>query len=249
MTYYKVIKDNTIIDANTAFYKWQKKHNKIIECEPSEANFIGSSDGSCIWYANGLILCTECNYNFETVTMVEITEEEYEVLKEQLAADETIEVEEEETQTEVEETTEDEAEDSIETITLEYVQKVKLNTLSNACNSIIENGVDVELSDGETHHFSLTTQDQLNLITLSSMVAAGQTSIPYHADGELCKFYSPEDITTITTTATAFVTYHTSYYNSLKAYVLALTDIVSVGAVEYGMEIPEEYQSEVLSAL
>lgn len=121
--------------------------------------------------------------------------------------------------------------------------------MSAACNSVITNGFDVELSDENTYHFSLTTQDQLNLITLSAMVSSGETAIPYHADGELCKFYSAEDITTIVSTATAFKTYQVSYYNALRAYVESMTDITSVGAVTYGIAIPEEYQSDVLKAL
>lgn len=59
-------------------------------------------------------------------------------------------------------------------------------------------------TDGETHHFSLTTQDQLNLITLSAMVSQGAEQVPYHADGELCKFYSVSDMLAIINQATNF---------------------------------------------
>ena len=36
---------------------------------------------------------------------------------------------------------------------------------------------------------------------------------------------------------------------SLKNYINSLEDIETIGSVEYGMEIPEEYQSEVLKSL
>lgn len=121
--------------------------------------------------------------------------------------------------------------------------------MSATCNKIITNGFDAILSDGENHHFSLTIQDQLNLITLSSMVAAGETIIPYHADGELCKGYSVEDITTIINTATSFKTYHVTYFNSLKVYIDSMNDINEVNNVVYGIDIPEEYQSDVLKQL
>jgi len=126
---------------------------------------------------------------------------------------------------------------------------VKIAEMSNTCNKVITNGFDVILSDGNSYHFSLTTQDQLNLITLSSMVANGETQIPYHADGELCRFYSAEDINTIITTATQFKTYQVSYFNALKAYVESMTDIETIGAVVYGVEIPAEHQSDVLKVL
>ena len=50
----------------------------------------------------------------------------------------------------------------------------------------------------------------------------------------------------ITETATAFKTYHTSYYNSLKNWVLSMKTIAEVGAVKYGDPIPAEYCSDVL---
>ena len=43
--------------------------------------------------------------------------------------------------------------------------------------------------------------------------------------------------------------YHTTYFNSLKMYILSLDNIEDVGAVFYGMEIPVEYQSDVLKYL
>ena len=118
-----------------------------------------------------------------------------------------------------------------------------------ACSNVITGGFDVVLSDNESHHFSLTTQDQLNLITVTTLMASGETSIPYHADGELCKFYSPDDMTIISTGATNFKTYHVSYFNSLKSYIESLNDIETISAITYGFEIPSEYMSDVLKVL
>lgn len=81
------------------------------------------------------------------------------------------------------------------------------------------------------------------------MIAQGATSIPYHAKDELCKFYSAEDIALIIETATQFKTYHTSYFNSLKNYINSMATIEEIGAVEYGINIPAEYQSDVLKEL
>lgn len=134
-------------------------------------------------------------------------------------------------------------------IRVEYVKAMKLAEMSNTCNTVITKGFDAVLSDGETHHFSLTTQDQLNLITLSTMLASGETAIPYHADNELCKFYSADDISTIITSATTFKTYHVSYFNALKAYIESINTIEEISAITYGIEIPADYQSDVLKYL
>ena len=183
-------------------------------------------------------------YKYESAEVIQIDEQEYNTLKTALETEDEIVIEPE---TPVEE--EPEYVDPNDVITVDYVKSVKIAEMSNTCNKVITNGFDVILSDGNSYHFSLTTQDQLNLITLSSMIASGETQIPYHADGELCRFYSAEDINTIITTATQFKTYQVSYFNALKAYIESMTDIETIGAVTYGMEIPAEHQSDVLKVL
>ena len=76
-----------------------------------------------------------------------------------------------------------------------------------------------------------------------------QSLIPYHADGQECVFYSAEEINEIVDTANAFKIYHTTYYNALKIYINALETIEEISAIEYGVEIPEEYQTDVLKVL
>ena len=139
--------------------------------------------------------------------------------------------------------------DSDSIITLDYLKTQKIKEMSYYCNQAIVNGFDVELSDGRTHHFSLTVQDQLNLITLSSLAASGVDNIPYHADGELCEFFSVNDIQMIVKAATELKTYHTTYYNSLKLFIQSLVDRDDVANVIYGANIPDECKSDVLIAL
>lgn len=229
------------------YYKIISSENKIIGAETSEGLRYVAYNGR-----NGLTVLTGNKenaygiaydgktYPFEEATLSPVSVDEYNLIISAKQAAES----------------EDDAAFSMENIepekdtaTFDYIRETKLKELSATCNAAIEYGVDVTLSDGESHHFSLTTQDQLNLLTLSSMATAGQTNIPYHADGELCKFYSAEDILTVVDAAMSLVTYHTSYYNSLKAYIKTLTDAAEVAAIEYGIEIPEEYRSEVLAVL
>ena len=46
--------------------------------------------------------------------------------------------------------------------------------------------------------------------------------------------------------ATEYKTYHNAYFNSLKAYINTITDINYLSKIFYGVQIPEEYQSNLL---
>ena len=80
-------------------------------------------------------------------------------------------------------------------------------------------------------------------------MAQTNSMLPYHADGEEVNFYAAEEIEEIAEAANAHKIYHTTYYNALKAYINALSTIEEIGAIEYGVEIPEEYKTDVLKAL
>lgn len=244
VNYYKLISGTNIVGVATSldFRRFQKKHKIILICNEQFAEYVQYKD--VLYHDKWMFPITTDLYKYESVEVIQIYEQEYNALKAALEIEDEIVIE---LETPVEK--EPEYVDPNEVITVDYVKGVKTSEMSNACNKVITNGFDVILSDGNTYHFSLTSQDQLNLITLSSMIARGETQIPYHADGELCRFYSAEDINTIISTATQFKTYQTSYFNSLKAYIESMTDIETIGAVVYGIEIPAEHQSDVLKAL
>lgn len=243
MNYYKLIKDSHFIGVVTQqdFRVFQRKHNILLACAADKAQYIQCAN--VFFRADWMSPVITDKIPYETVEMLEIDKKEYDILLKAMDSGEEIIIEPEQPEP-IEQPI-----DENENITVEYVKSRKIAEMSAACNSVITNGFDVELSDNNSHHFSLTTQDQLNLITLSTMVSSGETAIPYHADGELCKFYSAADITAIISAATAFKTYQVSYFNALKAYIESLTDIEAVGAITYGVEIPIEYQSDVLKFL
>lgn len=132
---------------------------------------------------------------------------------------------------------------------LNTIKANKTAEMSAACRAAIVAGFDVTLSDGKDHHFSLTVEDQLNLNALFGLLATGAEQVPYHADGETCMYFTAADMQTVVQEATAHKTYHESYFNSLKAYIASKRTAASVNAIEYGTEIPEQYQSDVLKAL
>jgi hypothetical protein len=240
MKYFKIIVDNHIIGAISS--------DDFIFRTP-RGRFCRTNDeyGELAEYKNQFYHSTwmaPINYELQYIeaSVLPITEDEYKAFKH---AEESNEVIEENTE---EEAVEEEVwVDQIQLDTIEYLRDSKIREMSYICRTTIEAGFDLELRN-EIHHFSLDTQDQLNLISLSAM-AQTQSLIPYHADGEACIFYTNEEINQIVESATAFKIYHTTYYNALKGYINSLNDINTIAAVEYGMAIPEEYQSDVLKAL
>ena len=236
--YIKVLSSNgAIIDAiiNPVFAGWDSIESEIVFYEEDSSSVMGliSSNGTMIWQIHERAPFPEY-LELITVSYEEISKEEYEVLKDTLSPDEN-------------KSGDDAPIDPVENI--ENVKRARINALSQQCETTIFNGIDVTLSDGITHHFSLSIEDQLNLITLSSMISSGYETIPYHADGAPCVFYSAEDMSLIIDTATDFKTFHTTYFNSLKTYVEAVDTVAELDTIYYGAAIPTQYQSDVLKKL
>ena len=245
MNYFKLINGSTFVGVATQhdFRVFQQKHKIILACDEEQAQYVQC--GETLYRANWMVPVTTNRVSYETVEVVRIDKEEYDILYEAIEKGEDIEVRPEQPAPEEDAPIVDPNEE----VTVDYVKTTKIAEMNFVCNKVIENGIDVMLSDGNVYHFSLTTQDQLNLITLQSMIVDGETMIPYHADGELCRYYTVEDISVVMDAATAHKTFHVTYFNSLKVYINALTDMTEIASVQYGMDIPEEYQSDILKAL
>lgn len=224
--------------------RFQAKHSIILVCSEELAQYVQIGD---MFYRDTWLLPTITDkVEYQDVWIIQITEEEYNTLYDAIDSGDEIDID--DGDEEIPQPKEPVI-DPIEEVTIEFLKERKIQEMSATCNAIIVAGFDVELSDNEIHHFSLTVQDQLNLITLSSMAAAGETYIPYHADDELCKMFSAQDINAIVAAATEFKTYHTTYFNSLKVYINSMDSIDDVANTTYGIDIPEEYQSDVLKIL
>lgn len=242
MKYYKLINDNKFIGivCSDDFIRY----SAIVDC------FLRSSeeDGEYISFENKLYRTTwmspiKMYQEHQKITTVEVDKEEYDAFMEAYRAGEEIEedIDDEEGQEQEPEV------NPYDYDTIDYIRTQKILSMSQACRHTIEEGFDLELR-GETHHFSLTIQDQLNLM---SLVATMQTDslIPYHADGEETVFYSTNEINQIIAAAQAHKDYQTTYYNSLKAYINSLDTIEAIAAITYGTPIPDEYKSDVLMVL
>ena len=118
--------------------------------------------------------------------------------------------------------------------------------LATSCESTIFAGIDVELSTG-TEHFSLTEKDQINLFGKQAQLSTGAEKLEYHNDGQPCKYYSAADMMAIITAAMQFVSYHTTYCNSLFMWLKGCTKASKMAEIAYGAAVPSEYRSEVLN--
>lgn len=79
--YYKVIKDNKVIDVldNLVYLKWQEKHRIMVVTEEKYAQAILSSDQKDIWHVEGMYDVPVDK--FDTVRLEEIDKYEYKQLK------------------------------------------------------------------------------------------------------------------------------------------------------------------------
>lgn len=133
--------------------------------------------------------------------------------------------------------------------TVDLIKETVIAKMSTACNAAITSGIEVVLSDGKTHRFSLKLEDQLNLMSLQGLIHAGAKAVPYHSDGEECQYYSAEDFQIIANAATAWKIYQESYFNSLRVYIQSLTTITDLSSIHYGDQIPDEYMTDVFKML
>lgn len=247
MSFYKVVLNDKIVDVleNVVWVK-ENLRGRIVICGANEAVGVVSSDAKTIWHIAGA--SHMANHTFEDVKVVDIEESEAKELQTLLGLggdvidkDNGIDVEFPDETEEPEEIPED--------ATLNEVKRICLERLSNACQQVIFDGFTVVMTNETEKHFTLKIEDQLNLLSLSTLIASGVEAIPYHASGELCEYYSVEDMMRIITTATEFKTYHTSYFNSLKNWIESMEDITEIGSIAYGDPVPEEYRSVVLNEL
>ena len=133
-------------------------------------------------------------------------------------------------------------EDETPVITVDSAKSAKIAEIKHSCEDYIYAGTDVIYSNGATEHFTYTLADQSNISEMFTAIMAGATEYPYHADGEICKIYSKAEIVTIYGTLSLFKTEATTYHNSLKAQVNAMTDIDAISTIKFKeTELTGEY--------
>lgn len=124
---------------------------------------------------------------------------------------------------------------------VEIIREEKIKELSTACNTTINAGMQVQLTDGTTEPFTYGLVDQSNVSEMFNAILLGATEYPYHANDDDCRMYSAQDIVAIYATLSAFKTGQTTYHNQLKRYTKTLTTQEEIEAVTYGQALTDEY--------
>jgi len=238
---FKILKNSSIVDVTDSlnYVRYQSKNGIFVSCSENDAQAIVSSDGTNIWHIKNKDSIT--GKDIEDVEIVTISLEEYELLKsameEALQSGENILEDNSATILEDEESTEEDV--------IEFLTNEKVKAMSAFCSDVIKKGFVITLSDGINHKFALTIEDQINMLALKDSLEAGDELIPYHSSNELCRYYKAEDIKLIIEFGEIFKNYHMFYFNSLKNYIKSLTDVEKIQAIEYGIDVPDEYKSVV----
>lgn len=128
------------------------------------------------------------------------------------------------------------------------LKQSKREEMSQACQDAIINGFDIWIN-GVKQHFSLTEHDQINLMSLQSLIMSGSEWIPYHGDGQPCIYYSSNNASAIINEALDHKIFHTTYCNSMFNWIDHLNKASEIYALSYGDKIPFQYQSDVLKDL
>jgi len=239
MTFYKIYDDRKFYGVGTTgeLRRFQAKHRLVLTADESTAEFISVEN---VFFRGEWMKPVPSGVTVKECTVEAITEEDYNALKTAVDLDSVI------NHTPIEEPIEEEPEPEI---TADALREMKIREMSMACNQAITEGFSIELSDGESHHFSLTMQDQMNLLSVQTQILSGATEVAYHADGEEADMFSAEDMATVIAAANAHKTYQLAYFNALKKWLGSLKSIAAISAVKYGTEIPKKYQTALLKRL
>ena len=215
MKYYKVIKDKEFIGVGTTLNlrRFQNKHQIMLICSETQVQYIQLGD--VLYRANWMWPETTDSVKYEIADVIRIEKDEYDLLLKAVETNEEIAIEEEPI-AEVEQIV-------VEEPTIDYIRASKIAELKRDCNKVITNGVDIKLSDGETRHFSMSLEDQINLLTMA-----------YLKDESL---YSAKDMKTIITKTNVHKNCHITKFKQLKDRVNSLNTIEEISAVNYHEEV------------
>jgi hypothetical protein len=206
MKYFKIIKDKEFIGIGTTrdMRKFQKKHNVLLVCDENEAQYIQC--GEDLYHAPWMEAIDDGSM---IADVIRIEEDEYNCLLSTVESNGEIKFADEPV------VEYDPVVDEFEELTIDYVRYAKVSELKYECNKAISEGFDIELGDGKTRHFTLSTDDQINLLTQA---------------------YFDEDMKPIVIEMNNFKTRHMTRLKELEEYVNSLTDIEEITTVSYRKE-------------
>ena len=132
------------------------------------------------------------------------------------------------------------------------LEELKINKeieISDACNTAIIAGIDVETTHG-IEHFSLEETDQINLTTAYNTVLQGATQYPYHADGKMCRMFTAEEITAISLSSISHKLYHTTLCNHLLTWIRRVETKEELDKIIYSTDnMPDDLLQNMIQIL
>lgn len=81
MTYYKIMQNDVIVDANYVFLKWVAKHHCLMVCDPTQAEFVQSYDMGTVYHDRWLRPVPDGAPAYETASVIVIGETEYDEIR------------------------------------------------------------------------------------------------------------------------------------------------------------------------
>ena len=248
MNYFKLIDGKNIVGIATDdnLRKFQKNIKTMLFSDIDTAQYIEVND---VYYRDSWLkpVVTDLIEYIE-VTIIVISKEEYDALRDAFKTEDTIQIMEKQEEQEVSSDN-----DEVSEITLDFVKDNKIKELSYECEQTIINGIVLKDEEDKEHRFSLTIEDQIKIQSMYIKAITDPAAEPkdflWHSDDEETRIYSKQDVLAIYNAMMQLIDYQTAYFNSLKNYVKSLDNIEAVFSITYGCEIPEEYQSEALKYL
>lgn len=206
MKFFKIIKDKEFIGVGTTrdMRRFQKKHNVLLVCDENDAQYIQCNED--LYHAPWM---ETVDGNPVVADVIRIEEDEYNCLVSAIESNDEIKFA-DESVVEFEPVI-----DEVEELTIDYIRSAKIAELKRECNKAITEGFDMELSDGETRHFTLSLDDQISLLTQA---------------------YFNEDMQPVVIKMNNFKIEHMSRLKELEEYVNSLTGIEEITAVSYRKE-------------
>lgn len=133
----------------------------------------------------------------------------------------------------------------IEECSLDELKAWQKKQVNVACKEAIEAGVDVELSDGKTYHFSYKAEDQINYVEMRQEIEHdGYTTVPYHPDNGDCTIYSSDDMKKIIKAQIANKFVLTTKCNAYHGMIKDAEDKAAVSAIVWGSDLSEKRQAD-----
>ena len=214
---YKVIHDDYVVDllTNVTYVKFLKGTSKRTITDRTNADGIIGSDKKTVYVLQGRKAPEGCNY--KVVTLHEISEHEYDHLVSLLLITPGVVI--------------------ANPNSLRDIRETKIQELSAQCHDNIIRGVQVLLSDGFYHHFSLSLEDQVNLLAIEQQIKDGAKNILYHEAGCVARIYSYRDMKTIIDVVNAHKERHQLYFNLVKYCINNMYNREDIEKISYGDDV------------